>query len=619
MKRHAPIALVLAATAWLLLAPFESQLEVNADSERDLFRTASLVEQGVWPANGPAIDYLPLTLGPGWYVAAAPALLLHRSPYAVHALHTLLVLLGIGLVYAALLPRIGTGAALLAAWLLGTSQWLTQVMVRVWHNAMLPGVALCFLALLVWGLGAATARRRSWALAGAWLLLLLLMLLHVVSVAYGATLVGVHALVLRRDGRAGGWRPLAVATVVAGGLLVGYCLVLAGLDWAQVGQLRADRLGGGLLQGAGAVLGALPEYLTSGWSDPGPKLLLAVGVLLAGATGAVDGLRRRDVLTGVLVLQVLLGVAVAAVMAGLSVAPRYFNAIVPAAYVLAALGLPRLGLLHARALPIALGAAVALALWGGWLQWPIPASGVDRTHATPSLSEQRTLVGELDERWQLSYRALEQRVHGPILGGLTAFRYLAWVRGLPERTSAGTLPPTEDILVGPEGFPEPASALARLTIDGGSHRRLALVRFERRFDPTEPVVTVGGRPCPIALPYRWSHLVATELEPFGIRPGFDLAQCGSTGPLGRLTVALPRLRGEGPLHVHLDWFDVASRYADVATLVARDASGRVLDVERLGGEMLEGVAVFRLTPPPAGGALTIELGPVQTLAVVDVY
>ena len=80
-----PVALIL--SAWLLLNPMRAELEVNADTERDLFRTAAVVEHGHVPTTGPAIDHLPLTLGPFWYLAAAPALAVNKAPYSVHFFH----------------------------------------------------------------------------------------------------------------------------------------------------------------------------------------------------------------------------------------------------------------------------------------------------------------------------------------------------------------------------------------------------------------------------------------------------------------------------------------------------------------------------------------------------
>lgn len=615
MRPRIGIGLSAALCAWLLLGPLTSQLEVNADSERDLFRAAGLVDQGKWPAGGPAVDYLPITLGPGWYLATAPALAFSRSPYAAHVMHVLWVLAGLIFISVALHRAVGAEAALVLALLLATSQWLTQVMVRVWHNAMLPGCALVFLGLLWAGQGLSQARHRAWVLTGAWGLLVLMLQLHLLSVAYGAVLLGVWISALRRDGIKSNPIANGLSLVVLLALVAGYGGLLLGMDWESARQLRAQRMGDGA--GLTEILLAVPQYLRSGWSGPQTA---ALGWLILAFAGL--GLWRvcREARTGWgwlqwVAVQAFLGLGCAWLLGGLSMAPRYFNAAIPATYLLAAVGIQTaFDRLPASRRAAVLSGTVTItlvaSLWGGWGGWPVNEDGTDRTHAQPSFSEQAALVEALDEA-ELSWRDLDRRAHGPLFGPLTAFRYLAWTRGLPQREISG-LPMNTELFLAPEGFPEPAGTMDRKIIDGGSFRPLVLARFKPRFASEAVTLAINNQRCPIRLPYRWSHLTRAELKPFNIIPGFDLRNCIGKHTSAALKVALPAL-GPEPVHVVCEWYDLASRYHERATLKA--ISGAT--VQRVEGDMVQGMAVWKVTP--TGGPLRLELEPLNTLATLDIY
>ena len=148
MLQRVSIALVACVVMALLCGPFSTQLEANADSERDLFRTLALTEQGIFPAQGPAIDFLPVHLGPGWYLAVAPALLIDRHPESVHTFHSFVFVLSLIALFWALRTRAGPWVALVTCLLLGTSHHMTQVMVRLWHNGLFPAVAVFWFVLV---------------------------------------------------------------------------------------------------------------------------------------------------------------------------------------------------------------------------------------------------------------------------------------------------------------------------------------------------------------------------------------------------------------------------------------------------------------------------------------
>ena len=607
-----------ALALWLLLVPFSSQLETNADSERDLFRVAALVAHGTWPESGPAIDYLPLTLGPGWYLAVAPAAWLgDGSPLAAHATHVLALCVGLLLLFLALEGAGSVAAAMTGCLLLAASPYVAQVMVRVWHNALLPGVALIWWFLVWRGVTAPKPAERARALAGAWLATALMLQLHVVSVAYAAVLAAVQLMAWRADRLAGGRAWAAVSGLVCAGLLTGYLWALIDLDPGQIERLRASRTGGFAL---GTALWHLPEHLGSAWAGPyasGVVRWATFGALLFGAWTAARGLREPWGLGQLALVQLGVGLLVVGLLAGLSAAPRYYNGVMPAVFILITIGLAH-GLERAPAKAGWGVATVALALcvWGGWLGWPRGGDD-DRTHATPTLLEQRAILTELDSRWGFTLRTLDARAHGPIRGGLSAMRYLAHVQGLTGAWRAPRLADGEDVQIGPRGFPSPSTALETVELPSAD-RTLVLVRHRRRVPLGTARKRVGGRPCPIALPYHWSHLTAAELAPFGIRPGFDLERCRAGVPRSTpLVIDVPRLLGDGALYVLLQWYDVAGKRASKATLEA-SAAGASLPVERLEGEMFDGLALFRVPSPPATG-LTLTVGPLDTLAVVDVY
>lgn len=601
MRRHAAGAAAILLCAWLLLGPLTSHLEVNADSERDLFRAYAVGHFGELVTSGPAIDYLPLTLGPGWYYATAPALLLNASPVSAHVLHAALVLLGLFFLYRALDRRLGAWPAALTVLAIGTSGWLPSVMVRIWHNAMLPGTALLWVALLLRVVDGETARSRGRALLGGWILLALMLQLHAIAIAFVAIQMGLTVKLVRRDAFEAAL-PIGGGLLLAAVMLLGYVTVFMGMDWDVALQLRAERMSG--RAGLADVFSTVMELLGSGWSSPA---LAAVGwaVPIAAAVCGVRG----GVAWRWLALLALLGGVAAAVLAGLDTAPRYFSVLIPALFVMGAYGwrelLQRIN--KPSAGPAAMAALTVLALWGGWGAWPVADEGAEHQRLWLTLAEQQTVARELAARWEIDLATVEAQTAGSLFGALSATRYIAFARGdvakKPSRLAR------DHVLVLPEGFPGPSSPVGPpIEVSGGSGRSLVLTRFIPPARDTT-AFTEAGR-CPIRIPYRWSHLTTLELRPFGIRAQpFDQSKCAGAGPL-RVQVALTSAQ---PFHVLVTWFDLKSRYEERAKMSAGNAV-----IHRYLGEKYEGMALWRVEPR-GPGPTELSLDPRSTLATLDIF
>jgi hypothetical protein len=595
--------------SWLLMGTFTSQLEVNADTERDLFRATALVEQGQWPDGGPAVDYLPVTLGPGWYVAVAPALAIDPAPRSVHVLHVILLVLGLVAVWRALEGVGGEWGAATIGVLLAGSTWLTDVLVRIWHNGMVPGMALLWLGLL-WAGTTSAPRRAMRAIAAGWLVVALLLQLHLVNAAYAV----IQGLVTLVHWRKHGWRPAPVAAAlsatVGGGLALGYTLVILGLDLDMIRELRAERLGGDASLWDLAVM--VFQVLSPAWSEQkwiGP----VVAGLAALGLGRAAWQARQWGFDQWVALLALLGLVLAAAASGLAIAPRYLAAAIPAIWVLAARGIgdcfQRIPIGYRPALGwVLVAAACAASLMGQGT----PIEAAPPLESPLTLNEQQVIV-DVMQRQGISLDRGGARAHGAVFGPLTATRYLAWSRGELAAPAADD----QHLFAAPEGWPEPSGSVQRQTVDGGSGRKLVLVKHSPRFNALKVRASVSGTPCPITLPWRWSHLTAPELEPFGIRIPPGIEQCRQGDRQADLTLAIPPIQGDGPVHLVVQWFDVAGRRTGGAHLQAQ-TGGRPLLIKRLGDDRLKHAAMWQITPQP-GRPLSLTLGPLDTIATLDLY
>jgi hypothetical protein len=623
IQRWAGIGVLGALVLYLHLVPLQSQLELNADSERDLFRTAALVEHGTWPKQGPAIDFLPVSLGPGWYLSAAPALAVDPSPYSVHVLHVLVLVLGLFLVHRTLRHYIGPWTALLTCLLIGTSHHVAQVTVRLWHNALLPGVVLIWFWLLHKIVRADHANQRAKWLLIAWLTTAFMLQLHVVSVAYALPLTFLHVRTLQRDRWEAGWQA-ALSLVVPALLLIGYVVVLSGLNWDHVVALRAQRAAGGLA--LGDMFGRLPEHLWSGWSSPSMHWLAAFVLL-----GALWGLARaaRDIRTTWTfpqwcLLQVLVGVVVVAALSGLHPEPRYFNGLVPGLYILAGLGFAHAlrympSHLHTAKWsgPAILAFTAVVVFWGGWFQWP-ESQGEDEQPFEMSFNEQQAVIDQLHNTHGLSFSDLNDRVHGPVFGALAAPRYLAYTRGMTTKTSGATLPEDHDIVVAPAGFPITRTATTQEQIDGGSGRSIAIRTVRRQFDRRDVEVRYDGRVCDIGLPYHWSHLPNDELQPFGFHPSPGLESCSLGGPLdGPLEVTVGQTTDNATLVLLLGWFDVSRDHVGDTWVEVVSVDGQWSRVTPV--KTSRSMAMYRFPTNSKTNPMQWRIRPIQALAVIDLY
>ena len=601
-----PIALIM--SSWLLLNPMSAELEVNADTERDLFRAAAVVEQGQIPTNGPAIDHLPLTLGPFWYIATAPALAVNKAPYSVHFFHVILLCFGLYLLFGALERTSGVEGALVIAILLGTSSHLTNVLSQVWHNAMLPGMSLIWFWLLYRAVAGVDVKQRSSSLAWAWLVTALMLQLHTLAVAYLPSLVIAQFLLTKNDGFRSARLANSFSFLIAAVLILGYSYSFASLNWDAVRQLHGARAStGGSLT---AVLVPLPQHLSSGWSTVFGTALgwvvitcASLGALFAFVGATPEVLHEKGAITfsRLAVIQTVVGICVVTALSGIDTAARYYNAFIFGMYILASYGI---GVVLNKLRLISIGALLAIAagvtaLWGNF-----PPSERFRDDTTLTLSEQTAVITTLANEYNLSYRDLSQRVHGAVFGPLTATRYLAWAQGMTENK---TDHPKREFVVWPTGT-IPVGKSATIQLDGGRSIKISEQKPRKTGDVE---VTVGKQKCPITLPYRWSHLRPDELKPFGLRPSLDLDRCGTENNPIKIRLSKPDRKAAFTLI--LMWYDLSRNYDKQVRVEAH--GGTVTPVEN---ETLKDMALFEVRAGKRG-PLTIEISPSKTLAVIDLY
>jgi len=605
-------ALAIGFVVFLLAAPFRFQLEANADTERDLFRTWALLH-GEWPEKTPRIDHSPLGLGPAWYVLTAPILAAaDGDARAVHLAHVGWLAVGFIAVGLALGRRLDAETVAAFILLFGTSSFLSQVMVRVWHPALFPAAALGWFALMAVAVDGSSARRRAWSLVAAWLIMPLMLQLHLVAAPYGVVLTAASVVVFRRDRTTGGRTPVALVVMAALAIAAWWGSKLAGLDLEQARQLSADRMT--RENATVAALAELPQFFSSAWAAPWARWI-GLGTLGLAGIGAVRAVRRargRWTIDQWALLQVVIGLPVVLVMGRLAPQARYFSGIVPGIYVLAALGLaPWMRRIPLRWRPGVVAALAVGLIAGGWMRWPAPAGEEPQTLGELTLHEQ-TQFAEWALARGLDASALAQRAHGSLYGGLSAIRWVGYsvALGVP-RGPAGP----GDVWVGPLGFPEPALTTTRDVIQEPGTRPLVVATVPRRVDAMRTAARVGDVPCPIAIPYRWGPLTATEYAAFGVRHALELEHCrrDRSAPL----VLDVETSGAGPLHLVVGWFDIAAQYQRRAEVSVQDRSGRTVRLTRLEGEMLKNLAVFRFMPPNDGFRMSI--GPLDTIAVVDLY
>ncbi|HIA02524.1 MAG TPA: hypothetical protein EYN06_07180 [Myxococcales bacterium] len=588
--------LLAAFTVYLLAGALHSQLEANADSERDLFRTLALVDLGEWPQQGPAIDHLPLTLGPGWYFLVAPPLAINSNPLGIHWWHVAWIVVGLCVLYAALQHYLGGAYAFAVGTLIISSAWLAAVMTKIWHNAMLPGMAFLWLGLLGFALSTLNLKRRGRLLMSLWLLTALMLQLHVISLAYLAPLLAIHLLCLKRHGRALGTLSISVSALIALALIASTAISLAGLDWAATGALREQRAGDGpaILE----TLSALPLMLGSAWHNwlgaPWGWLLLFLSLI-----GVKNAFQSNDSYMKWVAIQMLLGLSMAIALSSINLAPRYFSALIPALLIMAGLGLKRL-------LAPQMGVLIALLVMG----CSIFPGGTDnaREDGVLTLAEQQSVL-DAASTTLCNDAQLRQHAHGLIFGPLQATNYLNLIRR-SDTPCAGS--PKAGIVVGVPAFPLPPGKQS--TVDGGSGRKLTLLSAPERIDYHQIRCSRGGRACPIRIPYRWSHLGNKEQSAFKIFSGPDLNDCA---PGKRLTLDVPAPTGSGPLHLVISWYDLSRRHWENAQISARTQDGSPLKVTQIGSDLLRFMAMYEISTTDQRFTLSIE--PASSLAVVDLY
>jgi hypothetical protein len=592
--------------AWLLLGPFATQLEANADTERDLFRTWALGAFGEWPDKGPRLDHSPLSIGPGWYLTTAPALLISDgSIFAVHIWHVITFLLGLALLQAVMARWFSRPVALAVALALVTSGFIAQVMVRVWHPAQLPGLALAWFAFMIVAVRSTTPRIRGAALFGGWALLPWMLQLHLVSVSYLGVQLLLSANVVRRDGfTARRWIAASVGTGVL--LIAGYIWALSGIDLADVLASSSQRLSG--TDSIAQVLFAIPELLTSAWMEPPrwPLAILYLAAIFVGFGVSCRWISRTDEPSRWVLLQVVIGLVVVSVLSRLAAQARYFSALMPGLFVLFGLGLHTLSQVLSERRRWSLPAVVLVAsVFGAWFEWPLEdeAAAIADRSSTPTLREQSAIVDYARTHGLAGHR-LEAKLHGPVYGGLTALRWIDFSEGI---TQSQNVLADKELFVAPTGFPGTPPLIDQQVISTGPGRSLLVGTFERRYAAITAEINAS---CPISFPYRWGALTSIEYREFDILKGGDIERCRSNRE-APLTLRVSGARGE-PMYLLLAWYDVARNYPERANVTV--AGG---DVERVQGPMLDHLALYRLYP--RSDTLVVQLGPLDTIASIDLY
>ncbi|MBT9555055.1 MAG: hypothetical protein IV100_03450 [Myxococcales bacterium] len=625
-------ALGWALVAWGLLGPFTRELEANADTERDVLRALSLIDHGVVPTAGPAIDYLPIALPPTWYYVVAPVVFTWRSLDAIHGLHVLVLMLGVAAIAAwrstgspvdassSATQNQGRPALLAAGLLLGTT-YVPEVLASVWHNGLVPGVsALWVAALLRWD--SPSPNKAGWALAAAFSCAALLVQVHVVSVLTllaPSLLLGVS---LCRDGLRRTWRSHLVTAAVLGLLAATVVALLWDLDLQLASKVMAARTATPVSTWDALVAATLrlSELLTPNII----KDLAPVGGLwlLVAAVGAISG-DAAKALRAALSVSFVAGLASAAMLSGLDPAPRYFGPALWSVVGLAALG--------ARALTVRLSdrlhtpwpnARPALwlpALWllfAGLAFWPLgrpAAEEVLRETAIPSAPEQSTLAAVLRDDLGATLDDLD-RLHGPVMNGLSAMRLHAvlarWPRTAPDRGDPETL-----LYAGPADFPTPSSLSEKRRLPAGSDRDWIVGRMAASSRLLG--AHVAERRCTLGWPYRWSALEAAELRPFGLRAGASVEACRSRQPGSEdaplvldLEILAPRTT------LILGWFDVVRHRPERARVSLVSGGARLT---RLEGPLWRDLAGWTVEVQSTPARVRLSIAPVETLSTVELY
>ena len=609
--RWAVIAGVAAVVGWLLLGPFAGQLELTAEAERDLLRVQALLRLGEWPTHGPQVSPLTMHLPPGWYLLAAPVIAVWPSPYAIHVLHTGVFLAGLVAFFFALRRRSGDWSALTVCIALGTSHFAADILSRVWHPGMMPGLALLWVALLERASDGATPTARARALAGMWAVLIVMIQCHFSALAFVLPTAGLQVHRWWRDRLTGGRAINALGGALALGLALFFLRMLLDLDVGQATGLREGHPLARLL----AVIRVTPGLLVSAFSHP-PVDGLAVAVLLAAAGGLASACIPGGALfPRMAALAAVLALPLVAEMAGLFPSPRYFTPLLPPIYALAAVGLGA-ALRHPRAHralgPLAAALMAFIALVGNPLHRPEPQAPRDR--GSLSLMEQETLLGMLRHELQLSFSDLDRRVHGPLFGYGSAFRYLALIDGYMGARPSTRLGDDEHLTVAIAGTPEPAGAreVARITFDGRAVRVLA---HRQRFDYRAVTASVRGAACAFGLPYH-PPAPLREAELFGIRPPANPERCAGAGDVP-LVLHLRDVQGESPLHLVVSYRTSDIRVADApVSITAATPAGAAVPVTPVAGTAAGSTYVFRLTAAPD---VDVSVSPVLGLESLDLY
>ena len=408
------------------------------------------------------------------YILAALRLVL-RSPQALAAATALGGVAAVAITWWTTRRFFGPLPAIVAALFFAVSGWGVFYARAIWQQDFVPPLGALFLAaLLFW-----TVERRAWALAAALALAGAASQLHMTCFAW-FVVVGAVWLVTRA--------PLAKGPIAAGAAACALLYAPFVLAFVQRGTLQtnpgAAHAGALLRDFSGKIVyftlasathaGFGFQYREIGRAIdvlPFPlRALVAVGPWIAGAlvvAGTVVCVRRARVETAARVLAIFAGLPIAAmVVSGLSAAPHYVIVIVPAVWILAALGVSQTpGFSGLRAVAAAATWAVVageVVFCVAWLRWV----AVDPAHAgdeAPPLREQIAAM-----RWVAAdSRGAAVDLRDAPDGAPVAANY-PWLLGEAGGTpgTAGTSGTAAEYVVVYEGTPLTARARAALAEKG---------------------------------------------------------------------------------------------------------------------------------------------------------
>lgn len=290
---------VFIALFWLYFGPLLAQVELWGDGERDLIEAWAFAHID-WPGDsGPMVSHMPgLSLGPFWYIAVSVFISWAPAVSDVYALHVMLFVSGLAVLFRMLLHRYGVWAAASACLLLALSAYSVRTLAIVWHPSMLPAVACVWFVVVSKLLNTDDQKQRSRWLLTAWIVQAVMLQLNLVAAPYGAVL----GLIQLHHWWRGGWRVSRLANSLCLGLLLveGWFYLHTILMIVQKDAFSSTRG----VPGIQDIVGTIVSMLGSGWVEESAQVLshsasgwlvkFALGVTASEVTFSRATMTRRN-------------------------------------------------------------------------------------------------------------------------------------------------------------------------------------------------------------------------------------------------------------------------------------------------------------------------------------